>query len=467
MPRKINFKFEKFDCPEKSFPLHKGTKFIANREHVSNFMMTDQMGFRFSQVVDGMIHFYEKNPNSKIEILPKIITGDYLQFKSIEVQDNEPYIIPVAVQYAPQDWADLNYQGLPVPNKKSIFELINPVYLKDLQEGNAILLIDQSVEGYNNSWLWEWFHMKCRKYNISPAAIIYATGDQSCADQYEEWCNLHRPKDKMKVLPSISLSTFVRIHYDRFNLNFNFDELLQYKKENADKIYLYDCTNKRPRPQRVYNFLHLLNAGLLDKGNVSMPAYDTWSNWIVLQKSQCERFGLPSDIEEKLLAPGVTPREAKHNYNGDLNHYFSYVERILDDMYKNSWVSLVVESSFFKFEHSNFISEKSFKPIAAMQPFITVGSRGTLKYLKRLGYKTFHPFIDESYDDKPDEERFLAIIETLKKIEAIEDKAAWFNSMRDILEHNHRVFTEIGSVKSIEHNEVFDYYFHYFRGKNV
>jgi hypothetical protein len=214
----------------------------------------------------------------------------------------------------------------------------------------------------------------------------------------------------------------------------------------------------------VYNFLHLLNAGLLDKGNISMPAYDTWSNWIVLQKSQCERFGLPSDIEEKLLAPGVTPREAKHNYNGDLNHYFSYVERILDDMYKNSWVSLVVESSF---EHSNFISEKSFKPIAAMQPFITVGSRGTLKYFKRLGYKTFHPFIDESYDDKPDEERFLAIIETLKKIEAIEDKAAWFNSMRDILEHNHRVFTDIGSVKSIEHNKVFDYYFHYFRGKNV
>jgi hypothetical protein len=467
MPKKINLKFEKFDCPVPKFLVNRQYKFIANREQVGNFMMSDQMGFRFSQVIDGMIHYYEKNPNSKIEILPKIKLSETLEFKSIDVDDGEPYIIPVAVQYAPQDWADCDFNGDQVPNKKSIFELINPKYLQDLQNGNAILLIDQSVEGYSNNWLWEWFHRKCKLYKINPAAIIYATGDQSCADTYEDWCELHRPKNKLKVLPSISLSTFVRIHYDRFNLNFNFEELYNYKKENANKIYLYDCTNKRPRPQRVYNFLHLLNAGLLDKGNISMPAYDTWAEWFVIEEDELKKYKLPLDIEEKLMQPGVTPREANHNYSGKITHYFSYVERILDDMYKNSWVSLVVESSFFEREHSNFISEKSFKPIAAMQPFITVGSRGTLKYLHRLGYKTFHPFIDESYDDKPDEERFLAIIETLKKIEAIEDKASWFNSMRDILEHNHRMFTNIGNVKSIEHNEVFNYYFHYFKDKNV
>jgi hypothetical protein len=46
------------------------------------------------------------------------------------------------------------------------------------------------------------------------------------------------------------------------------------------------------------------------------------------------------------------------------------------------------------------ISEKTFKPILNNHPFMIAGIPGVLRLLKELGYKTFSPFIDESYDDE-------------------------------------------------------------------
>jgi hypothetical protein len=66
-----------------------------------------------------------------------------------------------------------------------------------------------------------------------------------------------------------------------------------------------------------------------------------------------------------------------------------------------------------------------------------LGNKGSLKELRDMGYKTFEGFIDEQYDELPTFERYDAIVESIKKIIAIEDKAGWFKSMRPILEHNY------------------------------
>ena len=45
------------------------------------------------------------------------------------------------------------------------------------------------------------------------------------------------------------------------------------------------------------------------------------------------------------------------------------------------------------------VSEKTYKAIRLGMPFILfTGRPGILKHLKRIGFKTFHPHIDESYD---------------------------------------------------------------------
>ena len=145
------------------------------------------------------------------------------------------------------------------------------------------------------------------------------------------------------------------------------------------------------------------------------------------------------------------------------SEYHVYVTRILNDVYQDTWVSLITESSYFDYEYSVFISEKTFKPIACMQPFIIVGGKHTLKYLRQLGYQTFDGFIDESYDDCDDEDRFSAIIKSLEKIKQIKDKISWLVSMREILEHNHKLFLSIGNTESFEYQEITKYYKNYFQ----
>lgn len=427
----INFKFEKFDY-------NYSITFQRNlySGNFANFI--NQTNYRPSQVVEHLFCIDQSNRPS----------FNNLQAIGID-EPSDHYIISTAVSFRPNDWTDKT-------NKFSPFELLNSKYLEDLQSGRALLLIDQSVEGYQTQWLWEWFHKKCESYNINPSAIIYLTGNQQCTKQYESWHTEYAiDQPKLKVLASTSLSLYIYQTYQQNHLTILFDDILDYKKKNLKNISLYDCTNLRPRHQRVLNFLHLTNANLISDGKISIGDKKDWPKFSI---QYLKKHNLPANIVKEATAPLTI----NHSRMSD-SEYHVYITRILNDVYQDTWVSLITESSYFDYEHSVFISEKTFKPIACMQPFIIVGSKHTLKYLKQLGYRTFDGFIDESYDDCDDNDRFAAIIKSLEKIKQIEDKISWLASMREILEHNHKLFLSIGNTESFEYQEITKYYENYFK----
>ncbi len=429
--KSINFKFEKFN-----YNYSKTFQQNLYASNLANFI--DQINYRPSQVVESLF------------CLDQGVQNTFNNLRAIDI--NEPvdhYIISTAVSYCPDDWTDKN-------NKFSPFELLNSKYLEDLQNGRALFLIDQSVEGYQTEWVWKWFHDKCKNYNIDPRAIIYLTGNQKCTEQYICWYTVYASdQPKLKVLASTSLSLYIYQTYQREHMNIAFDDIFDYKKKNLKNINLYDCTNLRARPQRVLNFLHLTNANLILDGAVSIGDKKDWPRFSV---RDLIKYNLPENIIDQATAPLVIDHRKKTD-----SEYHVYITRILNDVYKDTWVSLITESSYFDYEHSVFISEKTFKPIACMQPFIIVGSKHTLKYLRQLGYRTFDGFIDESYDDCDDDIRFTAIIKSLEKIKQIEDKISWLKSMREILEHNHKLFLSIGNTKSFEYQEITKYYENYFQ----
>lgn len=63
--------------------------------------------------------------------------------------------------------------------------------------------------------------------------------------------------------------------------------------------------------------------------------------------------------------------------------------------YDQTYFSLVVESAV---EHQNFITEKTFKPLAFQHPFMVIGQQHTLRQLQQLGFVTYDNLFDESYD---------------------------------------------------------------------
>ena len=62
-----------------------------------------------------------------------------------------------------------------------------------------------------------------------------------------------------------------------------------------------------------------------------------------------------------------------------------------------------------------------------------------MKELKKLGYKTFHDLIDESYDNMNSNDRFHAIKDIINTLKSNRDKLEWFGWLRPTLEHNSKV----------------------------
>jgi hypothetical protein len=122
------------------------------------------------------------------------------------------------------------------------------------------------------------------------------------------------------------------------------------------------------------------------------------------------------------------------------------------EVYADSYIHIVSETLFDDFS-SPFMSEKTFRPIANLQPFIYVGNYLALEELKRLGFKTFHPYIDESYDlERDPKKRFYLIEQEIKKFVDMSQEQIhkWYYSVADILIFNQRHFMSLKDYNPLE-----------------
>jgi hypothetical protein len=88
----------------------------------------------------------------------------------------------------------------------------------------------------------------------------------------------------------------------------------------------------------------------------------------------------------------------------------------VDYLFTDSYWNVVMET-YMDATGGVFLTEKTFKPIKYGQPFIILGTTGSLELLKEQGYKTYSPWIDESYDQEQNVRfRWYAIMEIVRKI---------------------------------------------------
>lgn len=123
---------------------------------------------------------------------------------------------------------------------------------------------------------------------------------------------------------------------------------------------------------------------------------------------------------------------------------YSPQEKLFLDTYVNVVVeSLVDHTSRTNSEFELDISEKTYKPISRLQPFIVFGQEGLIAYLHSVGYKTFSQWWNEDYDNEPDSNiRMLKILDIIKQLSSLthSELAEMLNDMLPVLEHNKEVF---------------------------
>jgi len=177
-------------------------------------------------------------------------------------------------------------------------------------------------------------------------------------------------------------------------------------KVSRPKKYL--CFNRAPREHRGYLVERMLKNNLVEDAIVTHCGVDYIDNVAGL-KSNPFPYHLNIDVEylKKHVPLVYDVKDIKKENPNYLNV----------EAQTKCYFNVVTETWFDHDPTRMYYSEKIFKPITCLQPFILVGQPFSLRLLRDMGFKTFGNFIDESYDETINKiERLDKIMEVVKKI---------------------------------------------------
>lgn len=215
------------------------------------------------------------------------------------------------------------------------------------------------------------------------------------------------------------------ISQDIWERNNDHSVILPQMFELKDKTFL--CYNKRPARHRC-QLVGLMNKhNLLNNSLVSLSLSDAVN-------AIGNDYLLTPEKKQEFLS--MLPQEnlkIDQGYNTGSNHQLLHHARTL--------ISVVTETHCFEDEIS--FTEKIYRPLSLGHPFIVVAAHGYLKKLRSFGFKTFSPFIDESYDDILNPyERVEKIIDVMKGIDNLSftDKKELWENLNEIAKYNMEIF---------------------------
>ena len=303
------------------------------------------------------------------------------------------------------------------------------------------------------------------------------------------------------IFMTVGTGNWQEISYDSIRFEHMLHQSIELIKNNVPRKHKFVCLNRRPRPSRWMTALYLYpdrHKGLLsftlDPGNTSIADFQNFDKLKIddFRSSISEMLKSPdsNDIKNsmndfiawidyyKLIMPNsndirrmvlddifmeVYSRLHHSDFVDDLplliddqiDPRSNPVADMAFDKFFNSYLHIVTEtetggggggfSEVFRSELKYWFTEKIFKPIWFMQPFVIVGFPGALAHLKNLGFKTFSKYINESYDTEPENHRrVIMALDSAKQFynRSHEEILVDYNDMIDILQHNRNLLLD-------------------------
>lgn len=344
----------------------------------------------------------------------------------------------------------------------SFFEFISKTALdKIIKQKNFFLLINYSNEGTVDTRHFKVIHEELIRFNIPENKLIFCISDYNIDKNYDKWFGNSEYKNKIKTLysnwsltqKSLEFNDIITQKNTSFKSFQNTCSVVLRKDINFEKIrpFKFLMFNRRLRPHRIFSILEFYKRGILEEFLIS---YD----FKKMQTFFLDYGNIKNHFENKNIKELLNLYHKLYNSEPKRTIDYDDLENVwgfnfeTKTPYLNTYIHIVSETNFF--EDGGYFSEKTWKPIGHLQPFIFLGSYGSLKQLKNLGFKTFSPFINESYDDEENnEKRFTMIIEEIDRISKIDTKIIheWYKTIFDsTLLHNQKLFLEISKTQKID-----------------
>lgn len=202
--------------------------------------------------------------------------------------------------------------------------------------------------------------------------------------------------------------------------------------------------NGRLRPLRSHLVLWLAANGWLDEGYVSLLGYGVPAAETADQIAAWSRKYPEADAIAGAL-PGLLDRmpltidfdRAQAETDGAYKRVLPWTSPA-PEPYDDSWFSIVVDT--VQSDDALFVTEKPFKSFLNFHPFVYFGNPGALAEMRRMGFETFHPFIDESYDEvRPAARRTQMAMDEVRRLMEmpVAELRDIYESLSDRLVRNH------------------------------
>jgi hypothetical protein len=211
---------------------------------------------------------------------------------------------------------------------------------------------------------------------------------------------------------------FVYEHWDKYNN----PDVIDMKNNDIKKLYM--CLNRKPHEHRILLVKNLIERGLEDYGYLSLGKFD--NPW--------DYKGLSVPIT---LDKDVTNEEGDHAVAGDAGGITNDITSLgLRSNWNSHFLNIVSETTI----HTDvFLSEKIFKPIIGMRPFIVLGDNNVYNILHSWGIDTFDDLFGEGYKHQYHTERIKWICNVIQNYKKRKDLKELLIELTPRLEHNKKM----------------------------
>lgn len=400
--------------------------------------------------------FLENQPNSLLEIIfdksigtwptcwnsgTQLESGAYCRFLKIEKhslylgkQKYQKYIYPVSVSPYLNEFVGNDRPGSKL-NNDYFWKYMSNAALTDVRNKDAVILLDFAQENEFSREAYEKLHEALVLGDIPPGQVVLIFNSFNAKELYEKW--FPEIERKLEVIDLPYLISNSSYHCDRNPTakQMTVSDFLSSENTIRKNYFLFKI--RRIRDHRLALLAKMYDDCLLSKGDWScLERYHRNANHVTHVSN---KYGFDVDSEKVNELITCIPKSLEFETGRNFETAGGWEDNA--DNYKNSYFYVATET--FMDTPYRSLTEKIFKPMINFQPFLFASWPGALKLLRELGFKTFTPYIDESYDDEPNSAiRLQKIYTEIKRLcnMSREEIHAWYWSTKEILLHNHILF---------------------------
>lgn len=307
----------------------------------------------------------------------------------------------------------------------------NIEYLNSGDHGPVLLCYDQEplIPGYSDTV----FEYVKKQFQLYPGNRILLLNTEQNSDAKQYFINKYNVEDVYYFFHIFAAQDWFRGYKYRQDIQQPTKRILK------KKFISFNRLTGNARSYRSIHVADLAQRNLLDYGHVSYSSNCPLHGNNIAQLEWAEKtYGIQVNWARDILT-----KVHELRIDSDINSYIQNGSSSLNPIKETleSFLFVVTETEFWS--RKCHLTEKIFKPIITMQPFVLLGPAGNLEYLRSYGFKTFGKWWDESYDLIEDPvQRLFAVDDIIEKICTLsyKDLAIMMQDMEEILLHNKSLF---------------------------